>query len=83
MANNTFGLMSANAAMMAQNQNGTYEMANMLSNKLDDLQEAMYYVADNINPELVLNLDSRVLAKSTAKPMNKALGTIARRGGIT
>lgn len=82
MANRAFGQMNANSALYWQNQNGINDMTEMLNEKVSDLTEAVYGLYE-LNPEFTMYIDGKQFASTTARSMNRALGSISKRGGIS
>lgn len=81
LANRAFGQMNANAYASLQNQNGIAQMTEMLDAKVSDLTDAVYGLYE-LNPEFTMYIDGKQFASTTARSMNRALGSIAKRGGI-
>ncbi len=67
------------ADLISQLQNATDESNNRVVTAIDDLKTVLNEMPEE---EISLYVDSKKLASTTAKAMNRELGAIARRGGI-
>ena len=69
-----------------RNQNGSIERLESKFSELDtrfsELNESMSTLANRPPDELSMYVDGKKLASSIAKPMNRQLGTISRRGAL-
>ena len=69
-----------------RNQNGSIERLESKFSELDgrflELNESMSALANRPPDELSMYVDGKKLASSIAKPMNRQLGTISRRGAL-
>lgn len=69
-----------------RNQNGPIERLESKFSELDtrfsELNESMSTLANRPPDELSMYVDGKKLASSIAKPMNRQLGTISRRGAL-
>ena len=69
-----------------RNQNGSIERLESKFSELDtrfsELNESMSVLANRPPDELSMYVDGKKLASSIAKPMNRQLGTISRRGAL-
>lgn len=78
-----FNRMDANAISAMNNQNGINLMVNELSDKVDDLKDSIYSLANSFgDQETALYIDGKKIASTIAKPMNQILGARVRREGF-